>query len=156
MSIFGENRGFGPVEVFEFEPEHGEAIMLNDRDPGLKDYTPAILAAYGAAGPAYTAMINDQVIVCAGVMLMWPGVGTAWAVTSPLIEKYALAGSTAVMYGLRDIISEHKLHRVQAPVYEHFKRGIRWVEFLGFHKEGLMIGYGREKENYWLYALTSI
>lgn len=150
------------MEIVPFEPEHGEMIMVpskgqlerNEKDPGLKDYTPAILAQYGQAGPAYTLIVNDQVIVCAGIIIMWPGVGTAWAVASPLIEKYAIAGSSAVLRGMRDIIIEHKLHRVQAPVYEHFERGIRWVEFLGFHREGLMFGYGRNRENYWLFALT--
>jgi len=152
--IFEIERRIGDVEIAEFEPEHGENIFLNAGDPGLKDYSPAIMEVYGDAGPAYTALVEDRVILCAGIMLMWPGVGTAWAVVSPLIEVYPVAGSAAVMYGLRYLIDRHQLHRVQAPIYEKFERGIQWAEFLGFKREGLLTAYGRNRENYIMYALV--
>jgi|GEM_PF-480816 len=150
--IFEFEGRIGEAEIVEFEPEHGEKIFLHAGDPGLKDYSPAIMEVYGEAGPAYSAIVEDRVLLCAGIMLMWPGVGTAWAVVSPLIEVYPIAGSAAVMYGLQYLADKHKLHRIQAPVYEKFERGIRWVEFLGFKREGLLTAYGRNKENYIMYA----
>ena len=150
--IFEAEARIGEVEILEFEPEHGERILVNGDDPGLKQFTPTTLEMYAQAGPAYTAIAYDQVVLCAGIMLMWPGVGTAWAVVSPLIERYRVSGSAAAMYGLKYLIDKYQFHRVQAPVYEKFDRGIRWVEFLGFKREGPLEAFGRNRENYIMYA----
>ena len=46
----------------------------------------------------------------------------------------------------------NKIWRLQTAVKADFKIGIRFAEFLEYRKEGLMVGYGPDKTDYYLMA----
>ena len=46
----------------------------------------------------------------------------------------------------------NKIWRLQTAVKADFKIGIRFAEFLEYKKEGLMVGYGPDKTDYYLMA----
>ena len=90
-------------------------------------------------GPAYTATVDDQVIGCAGVSLCtYAPWGTAWALLGPLGREYGRGVSRAVAAGLRGIIRDYGLVRVEAEVLADHALGRRWVDWLGFTEEGRM------------------
>ena len=62
QQIFEVDFAIGEIEILEFEPEHGERILLNRNDPGLKQFSPTTLDIYAGAGPAFTGMAYDQVV----------------------------------------------------------------------------------------------
>lgn len=102
-------------------------------------------------GPAYT-LFNGQPIACGGIILLWKGVGEGWAITSPSVERHQIVFARTIWKYLESIIKEHKLERVQTIVDAEHKMSQKWVERMGFHKEGLMSKYigGRD---FYRYAL---
>jgi hypothetical protein len=92
-------------------------------------------------GMAYTLTTNGEIIACGGVMPFWKGVGEAWVVTSPLVEKYRLAFAKVVHNKLSEIIRRNGYERVQTCVHADFMSSRRWVERMGFKPEGLMKKY---------------
>jgi hypothetical protein len=92
----------------------------------------------GGSGPAWTGMIGEAVGGCAGVMILNPGVGEAWAVLTPLGLAHMRFMHRAVRDGLKTIIAEHDLRRVQARVIADFYPGRLWAAHLGFKEESRM------------------
>jgi hypothetical protein len=92
-------------------------------------------------GPGYTAYVKDDILLCAGVMIIWKGLGEAWVVTSPLIHKYPILSTKGVVYFLNKIIKDNNLERVQAVVQKDHEMANRWIKVLGFKPEGHMPNY---------------
>src|SRR5678815_4284955 len=105
-----------------FEPEHLDMMGA----PRQSSYQ----------GPAYTAMCDGVPIACAGVLLLWPGVGHAWVVIGDL-SKHRLWITRTVKHVLGDIIRGCDLHRVEAIVLADSKHHQKWIELFGFEREGI-------------------
>ena len=90
------------------------------------------------AGPAWTGLVNDHVAAVAGIIILHPGLGEAWAVVTPLGRQHIRFVHRAVREGLRAIIQEHQLIRVQAKVIPDFFPGRLWAAHLGFREESRM------------------
>jgi len=86
-------------------------------------------------GPAFTAIFDGNIIGCAGVMLLWPGVGEAWVAFDKNVEKHGVWMTRTVRYILRDIIKGCRLHRVEAVVLTENTRNLRGIRKLGFTRE---------------------
>jgi len=93
------------------------------------------------SGPGYTARLHGQVLACAGIQIPWPGLGEAWAVIAPEGRRYPRYVHFAVRSGMRRLIAEHGLRRVEATVALDFDEGHRWVTLLGFVEDGIADGY---------------
>lgn len=109
-------------------------------------------ARHYATGPGYTARLDGQILACAGITIHWPGMGTAWALITPLGCRHPLRVHRAVKQGLASIVDGCHLRRVQAEVMAECAPAIRWVEALGFHAEHLMPRFGPSGESAWRYA----
>lgn len=104
-------------------------------------------------GPAYTLLDErGDIVAMAGVEIIWPGVGHAWAVMTGLIKKYPVALTKETRRYLEKIIKEHRLHRVQADVIEGFEQAECWIALLGFDYEGPLNRYGPNGDNFFRYA----
>jgi hypothetical protein len=106
------------------------ARILN-RDGAQIDYR--ILCQQAAAGPSFTACVDQQPIGCAGVVLLWPGVGSCWMIVSEELGQHGLWLTRTVKTFLREIIRTHALHRLEA-VSVKGENG-QWLEVLGFTSE---------------------
>lgn len=126
--------------VVPFKAEH--LLQIQHRDEGWLE-TISTAAVKEMCGPAFTAIVNDEVIACAGVVIAWPGVGVAWAVLSPTIEKHGLWITRSVRRMLNVIIRGSYLHRVEMVVLANSERNYRWARALGFHVEdcGIAMAY---------------
>jgi RimJ/RimL family protein N-acetyltransferase len=97
-------------------------------------------------GPAWTAMLDGKVIGCSGVIVLWPGVGYAWAIFTDEIYAHRIWVTRMVRAALRDIVRSLHLHRVEAVALYCDDRNQRWLEALEFQPEGrIALGYTSDK-----------
>ena len=104
------------------------------------------------SGDCFAQIVNGEVVAVGGVVILWSGVGEAWAVTSSLAEKYFVGFHRATIKNLGRIIRKHRLHRLQATVHERHEKSLDWVKRLGFEREGVLQAYGPDGGNYFMYA----
>ena len=108
---------------------------------------------YEKGGPAFTARLDGQILACAGLMVLWPGVASAWALISPLGAKgHGLALHWGVKRELEALIRLRCLWRVEADVEASNRLAIRWIRLLGFHEEGIRVRRGPLGEDLAHYA----
>lgn len=131
-------------------------LDLMDMKPGCwaEKFDRAMIEAYGNAGPAVTLWTDDgAIIACAGVVCAhWRGFGEYWLVPSVHVQKYMKTVYKTAKAFIDDTIDKLGLYRVQATIKEDDQVSIRWIEHLGFEREGLMRKFGPNKENQFLYA----
>lgn len=107
---------------------------------------------YAAYGPSYTVRIDGEIAATLGVLIPWDGHGDCWAVLTPLGFRHGALIHRQVIRFLRRLIRDYKLVRLQADVIADYRAGVRWVEHLGFHLEGLMPHFGPHGETFARYA----
>ncbi|MES2348490.1 MAG: hypothetical protein V4641_13085 [Pseudomonadota bacterium] len=80
---------------------------------------------------SFTGMVGDTVLVCAGVLEMWPGRYVAWAYVAPQAKRYWKSVHKAVKKFLVDL----NARRVEMHVDCDFKAAHDWALRLGFKME---------------------
>lgn len=105
-----------------------------------------------AKHPAATLVMNGEVILCGGVMLMGWQRGEAWTLFADNFRKYPIACFKACKYVIDEAVKENDLRRVQAIVEPTVNGGIAFTERLGFKKEGLLRAFGPQGEDFFMYA----
>ena len=133
------------MEVVPFEASHLGSIQPRwpfTLDAAGNEELMERAASTAGAGPAWTAVVEDEPVACGGIVLLWPGVGEAWTFAGAGLDRSGLAFHRAVTAELETICRQHRLHRVQAACHANHKQGRRWLNLLGFREEGLMQFYG--------------
>lgn len=106
-------------------------------------------------GPAFTFTVDDVPLACAGVVILWPGVGSAWTIMSREMLDHPLWITRTVKRMLYQIIQQHDLHRVEAVALVDSIANQRWLEALGFVREGgIAHGYLSDKRSAMRYELV--
>ena len=142
-------------KVVPYETRHGDEMIefcLNDKlmdsDATFKENR----IDFAMAGLAYT-LLDDNVPVCSGgIIPTWLGNAQGWAISSKRIFKNKMKAARLIKKRMDLLCVNNKIWRLQTAVKADFKIGIRFAEFLGFNKEGLMVGYGPDKTDYYLMA----
>lgn len=93
---------------------------------------------YQTGGPGYTLLYQGEGVGCAGVIILWQGVGDAWAFLGPDARKHLRAIQFYTRRGLAMVCQEYRLRRVQAHVFKDFTAARRWAERFGFKVESEM------------------
>jgi hypothetical protein len=106
-------------------------------------------------GVAYTGLVDGAVAVVAGIVIVSPGVGEAWAVLTDVGRAHPKFATASVIRGCRRIIVARRLRRVQARVVSAFYAGRLWAERMGFREEGTMLRAGPSGEDMTMYALLA-
>jgi RimJ/RimL family protein N-acetyltransferase len=75
-----------------------------------------------------------------------------WLVPSIYVDAYPKSVYVQTRKFIQDAIENMELYRVQATIKEHDQTSIRWIEKLGFVREGLMMKFGPNQENQFMYA----
>src|SRR4030042_1889103 len=151
------------IEVIQYEPNH--AIEIMDRNPREHDSYFCVnnedwgkwIHRWADSGSAYTLLIEDEIIMSAGVILQGRNIGEAWMLLSSLFYKYKKECFKAVRNNLEFIIARHNLKRIQAFVMTNFVEAEHWLRHLGFENEtptqrGLR-SFGPHGEDMFLYAM---
>lgn len=103
-------------------------------------------------GPCWEAWAEGEVAAVAGLELLWPGVAQAWAVLTDAGRRHPLFVARQMRARLMAAIAKHGLHRVQCDVAAGHVAGYLLVDWLGFQEEGIMRGYGVNREDHVRYA----
>jgi hypothetical protein len=135
--------------------KHFDEIILREPDKSGIEQIPHfrhICEVYEKNGGAYTLLSPDGVVAISGVFPLWPGVGSAWSLTSDLVKKYPKSYYKATKQFLEAIISDWNLHRVQASTLAENGIACNWLRHLGFEVEGTMKKYGPDRADHIMFA----
>ncbi len=147
------------VRVIPYEPSHAYLIldkMIEEEDLELSkfpDWDKWVLAI--KEGPAYSLFVNDEIVACAGVVIMGYGRGEAWMLRiASRLCKYKKTAYKTIKEVLPVIAKGNNLNRVQALIKPGFDMGDRLARHLGFKNEtpAGMEGYGPNGETFMMYA----
>lgn len=136
--------------VIPFIDAHLEGFELQDVQAWLhqllqsEDYRRA-LTLYG---PAFTGIVDGEVVACAGLSHFTPGRAQGWA----LFGKKAAPHFLAITREVKRFFDGQNVRRVETPVRTDFEQGHRWARMIGFTREGTMRKFGEDGHDYDLYA----
>lgn len=103
--------------------------------------TTELAKKYKDNGPSFTAFFKGEPFAMAGVNILWPGHGEAWAIFGEGFWKHGFFIHRNVMRYMNRIAAENKLQRIQAVAKTDHKAAITWLKALGFEGEGDMPYY---------------
>jgi len=142
-------------KIVPYEVDHGDEII----EFGMNDKLMEIDASYtnnrldmAIPGLSFTLMLDATPIVSGGIVPMWEGVAEGWVLSSKHIFDYKIKAASSVKKRLDYLCINNKITRLQTAVKEEFYMGVRFAQWLGLEKEGLMKFYGLDKTNYWRMA----
>lgn len=120
------------VEVVKFEAEDMDKLLETEAMAYLKAYLPPDNSKLLAKEEhSWTMKIDDQVVLCAGVVKKHETRGEAWAVVDKRCRREFLHVHNAV----KRFYEICPVRRVEAYVDVGFLPGHRWVKALGFKLE---------------------
>ena len=103
------------------------------------------------AETAFTALADGEIFGFAGISLTTPGRGEAWGLF-PNVQKKKFFVARQVKKGIEDLMARHNLTRVSAAARCDWPTAQRFLEHLGFRKEGLMRKFETDDADSYLYA----
>ena len=134
--------------VVPYEMEHGVEII----EFGMNDKLMEIDASYtnnrldmAIPGLSFTLFLDQTPIVSGGIVPIWEGVAEGWVLSSKHIYDYKIKAASLIRKRLDYLCSNNKIIRLQTAVKEDFLTGVRFAQWLGLQKEGLMKFYGLDK-----------
>jgi len=131
-------------EVHPFVPADIEELSLQPSQEFLSPFVgrPGYGQELADAGPCYTAREGGRIVCCAGLVNLWEGRASAWALLS--------ADSGRCMISIHRAVAEFfdgcGIERVEAYVVPDFMPGHRWARMLGFEREGRMRAFQRGQD----------
>jgi hypothetical protein len=103
---------------------------------------------YLKRGPAWTGIIDGEILACGGAFQLWPGVAEIWAVTTARVTRWPLAFHRAIRRRLRELEENLGLWRLQVAIPAEHRVSVNWIRRLGFKDEGEKPHYGPRGETY--------
>jgi len=150
-----------PQHILTMKPRAMERTVFD----GVGDLE-AFAQRLAAPGMAYAALDGDEVVGCAGIMPMHPGVGEAWSLLSERLQPgkpdRAWAAVRRAMRRGIDAAFDVGYHRIQATISVKFPSADAWMRGLGLTPDGgsdgggahLMAQYGTDRSDHWMYSRT--
>lgn len=137
------------MNVVPFEPEHLETLMLQPSQAHFYNFfDPAYGQALVESGPCFTGIHNGEIIACSGVIKQWDNRAIAWA----LISENAGRQFVRIHKAVKRFLDTTDFNRVEAFVDAGFEEGHRWIQMLGFQREGYMREFSPNGSDAVLYA----
>lgn len=137
------------MNVIPFEPHHVETFELQASQRYMVSHLCVeYLKALQAVGPALSAAVDGQIIACSGIAFQGFGMGVLWAFVSQSAGKHLVRLDRIT----RRILTLADLRRIEATTEASFPQGCRWLELLGFEREGLMRAYGPDGADHYRFA----
>ena len=142
----------------EFRVEHGIAIQAHVVQEVAHLELSAEKWARYQMGPAFTGQSEDGPMICAGVLPVWKGRWFAWAAISTKCRKREMLWiHRNVLKFLDDLQSgePETYRRVESTASAEQPDAQRWLELLGFQKEGRLRCYDASGSDHIQYARIS-
>jgi hypothetical protein len=141
------------VKVETFKIEHLDRIKPLGGEQ-IKEFARAELGVASSNKLAFTVFAGDKIISICGVILFWDGVGEAFTIMCEDIKKYGLSLYKAYKVNINTIFKALKLRRLQATVAVELDEGVRFIERLGFKREGIMRKWTPDGKDVYMYSLV--
>ena len=142
-------------KIIPYLKEHGDEIIAF----GMNDKLMEIDASFtenrldtAISGLSYTLLVDNNIILAGGIIPIWNGVAEGWVMSSKRVFNHKIRAASAVKKRLDYLCINNNIRRLQTAVKEEFLIGVRFAEWLGLQKEGLMKYYGLDQTNYWRMA----
>jgi hypothetical protein len=135
-------------ELVTFKAEHVDYMDLRDGQC-IGDYKDNI-KLYETTGLAYSLIIDNVFVCCAGVVNCLPKVGECWLIASKDFEKYYITITRAIKRFFYMVDPFYQ--RLQMNVRTDFKAASKYAEYLGFEREGTMRKLDLDGNDFYLYG----
>ena len=138
-------------KIIPYERSHTDEILtfgMNDKLLENDASSEEGRIDYGIPGLSNTILANNNIVLSGGVTPLWDGVAEGWVIASKRIYDHKIKSVTSIKKRLDLLCINNNIWRIQTSVKEDFKVGVRFAEWLGLEKEGLMKMYGPDKTNY--------
>jgi len=113
--------------------------------PGWRDQGATMLAA----GPCWAAVQDGEVLALAGLVVHWPGRAGCWCLIGTHFPRRGWVWlHKQVVRRMGEAQQQLQLHRIEAESAYGWLPGARWLERLGFEREGLMRAYGHDGRDF--------
>lgn len=96
--------------------------------------------------------INGILVFVGGIVPKWTGVGEGWLLVDKALPILVQPYKKEFFIGFNYYMTLLGYDRIETSVLKGFDQGIKFIEGLGFEKEGLMKKYGPDGKDYWRYA----
>lgn len=120
-----------------FQSDHLKRLRLQPAQQWCAPHITDDLLAQAEQLEAYTGLIDSQPVIVAGLMEFWPGRALAWSFVSADASAHMLSITKAV----DRVLTHVKIRRIEAYVDPNFSAGLRWIEMLGFQREGHLTAF---------------
>lgn len=103
---------------------------------------------------AFTVFDKNIAIGIVGVLSIWDGLGDAFTIISKDIKNHGRAAYEAAGLLVPTIFNSMKLRRLQATVLVGFDVGVKFIENIGFQREGIMKKWTPDGDDVYIYAMV--
>jgi len=119
-------------------------FSVNEVDPSIPQ------GYYSKSIYSYIVLEGTEPIGAFGLFTIWNGVGEAWLMSSPRLNKFPVF-LVKNFRQLSDEVLRRGLHRIQILVH-NTKTLARWAETLGFEYEGFLRKYTADGQDILIYS----
>ncbi len=131
-------------DLLEFRAEEAELI-----DQFGIDKAKAMLSI----GVSNTLTHDGRILAIVGAYTLWSGVLEVWVVPSHYVTQYPFVYLKYVKKYVQTLLNGYQPHRMQTQSLNNALHD-RWMDFLGFTKEGIMKQFGADKQDYALWSIV--
>lgn len=143
------------LEIIEFHPMHLEVAVVRDHEAAtlltMPDASNKIANLAKRSVQAATFMYDGRILMCAGFLECWPGVCEVWSIPTIYAKQLPFQYGRTLKRYVEQIAKTFKYHRLQTVAVADDLHA-RWMQFLGFQKEGVLRQYTTGKLDYNMYA----
>ena len=138
-----------------FHPSHMDRVVLNNADRRIFESLPdwnTRLQLLHQTRTAWTLFYEREPALVMGLEYKFPTNYEAWLIPGEKAYEHGALLSRGARRFFDKIPNRLNLRRLQIVVNVHHEAAIRWAEFLKFEREGPMVKYGPEGDDYYMYA----
>ena len=146
------------LHITPYTKEHGRFILSCQMNHKILEADSEYIKVMGDAQNleqdhlAFTGIVNNKPIFAAGMKMIWGQVAEGWVIATNEMWNHPLGVAKAIKKDFARVAKEHNIKRVQSGIRKDFKEGIRFAEWLGLEREGLMKNWGFDGSDQYLYA----
>ena len=146
------------LTIVPYTKEHGQFILSCQMNHKILEADKNYINFEGdaknleQANLAFTGIVNNEPIFAAGMKIVWGDVAEGWVIATDKMWKYPIGVAKAIKKDFARIAKEHNIKRVQSAIRKDFKEGIKFAEWLGLEREGLMKNWGFDGSDQYMYA----
>jgi len=143
-----------PFVSVRFKPDHVDIMDLRPEElmgTSKQEAKKRIVEIALQSAQAVTYTYDGRIIAVMGFIFVWQGVLQGWIVPTIHVRSVPVSFAKTVKRYIEVIAETFKCHRFQTGSFDDEFHS-RWMEWLGFEKEGVSKKFTPDKKNYVNYA----